>query len=178
MKLLRLISKLFRSTGAKGETQSENEFSLPEIIAPNENIARFVFSPIHINKDKKRIKPNIFKPPYGSDEVSVNRFDFTNCNFLKQLALKMQNPNKEFFGLAILKANAIRLNNFEVLYSKIENNLYHSDIKIGLIHQREVELPAEISLAFKNLVNESKLFIDSNVDTPNWIGDPVLVDKE
>lgn len=151
---------------------------LPYQISDDENIARFIFTPINVNPKNNKLKPNCLKPPPLSDEVSVNRYDFTDASFLKELGLRMQNPKKEFYGLAMFSTLTIRSNNFDILYSPIEppnqpENLFHADIKIGHIVEPEVELPAEISKQIRDILHETTLFVDRDTSTSVWVGDDI-----
>ena len=147
MKIFNCLKNIFRQS-----KENSNDFhpvadnNIPREISDTENIARFVFSPINVNPKNDNLKPNCFKPPAGSDEVSVNRYDFTNVDFLKSLALDMHSPVKDFYGLAIVRALNVRENKFDLIYTPIENtNPYHADVKIGYTVEKEVELPAEIA---------------------------------
>jgi hypothetical protein len=105
LKIFNCLKNIFRQS-----KENSNDFhpvadnNIPREISDTENIARFIFSPINVNPKNDNLKPNCFKPPAGNDEVSVNRYDFTNENFLKKIALQMQAPKKEFYGLAMVKA--------------------------------------------------------------------------
>ena len=62
-------------------------------------------------------------------------------NFLKKIALQMQAPKKEFYGLAMVKASTIRESNFKVVYTPIHNiNPFHSDVKIGYTVEKDIYL--------------------------------------
>ncbi|WP_407477067.1 hypothetical protein [Elizabethkingia anophelis] len=153
---------------------------LPSKIADNENIARFIFSPININLKKNTLKTNCFKPPNYYDEISVNRYDYTSASFLKTLALLMQNPSKDFYGLAIFQSLTVRKNSFDIVHTPIEPpaspiNPFHSDIKIGHIVQPDEELPAEISKKIRDILKETTLYKDTNTAIQEWIGDNITL---
>lgn len=151
-----------------------SSFDLPYEISNQENIARYVFSPINVNTKNNTLKNNCLKPPTGYDEISVNRYDYTENSFLKKLGLEMQNPKKEFYGLAIFKAETITENNFELIYTPIAvTNKFHSDIKIGYFVEKDVELPSEINEKIRNILKKTKLFEDSDTTTSDWVGDEV-----
>ena len=175
MKIFNCLKNIFRQS-----KENSNDFhpvadnNIPREISDTENIARFIFSPINVNPKNDNLKPNCFKPPAGNDEVSVNRYDFTNKNFLKKIALQMQAPKKEFYGLAMVKASTIRESNFKVVYTPIHNiNPFHSDVKIGYTVEKDVELPAEISFQIRNILKNTILFKDSDNSIDNWIGDEI-----
>lgn len=156
---------------------------LAEQIHQNENIARFIFSPINVNPNTNILKANCFKPPTGLDEVSVNRFSFTDEHFLKDLGLKMQQPKKDFYGLALFTCLTIRENNFDIVYSPIEPpeepcNKFHSDVKIGYVVEKDTPLPAEISESIRKILKKTTLYKDSNAETATWVGDKIDVDKQ
>ena len=81
-----------------------NSNNIPNDIDDKEKIARFIFTPINVNPNSGKLKSNAYKPPAGYDEISVNRLDFTNADFLKKIAVKMQNPNssRNYFGFGII----------------------------------------------------------------------------
>lgn len=134
------------------------QIDIPYEIDNKESIARFIFSPININVKTNKLKSNCLKPPVGSDEISVNRFDYADKPLLKKIATKMQSPQKNYYGLAIMNAGVIRENNFEIVYTPIKNkNPYHSDIKIGYIVEKDVELPAEISAQIREILKNTSL---------------------
>ena len=173
MKIFSCLKNIFQQFKVNDEIQHSADIQndIPRLISDNENIARFIFSPINVNPKNDNLKPNCFRPPAGYDEVSVNRYDYTDENFLKKIALQMQAPKKDFYGLAIVKASIIRGNDFEVIYTPIENkNPFHSDIKIGYTVEKDVELPAEISFKIKKLLQNTILFKDSDGSTDNWTG--------
>jgi hypothetical protein len=151
-----------------------SSFELPLDIANEENIARYIFSPINVNPKNNNLKNNCFKPPPGYDEISVNRYDYTDESFLKNLGLEMQNPMKEFYGLAIFKAESIFENDFQLIYTPIPvKNKFHSDIKIGYVVEKDVELPAEINEKIRNILKKTKLFKDTDISTCKWVGDEI-----
>lgn len=175
MKILNYLKNIFQKSD-KSEDFSNGVYDchkLPHNISDEENIARFVFSPINVNPKNNKLKLNCFKPPPGLDEISVNRYDYTKASFLKSLALEMQTDKKEFFGLGMVKANKIRENKFDVVYTPLESNPYHSDIKIGYTAVENEELPAEISHKLRKVLEETKLFIDRNTTNNEWLGDEI-----
>lgn len=182
MKILAFLKTLFcrynkdiESFQEEVEQEVASSFSLPSDISCEENIARYIFSPFNVNKNND-LKPSCLKPPTGCDEVSVNRFDYTNESFLKNLGLEMQKPNKEFYGLAIFKAQSVIENDFDLVYTPIHDvNEFHSDIKIGYVVERDVELPAEINEKIRNIIKSTKLFKDTSTDTSTWIGDEIVL---
>jgi hypothetical protein len=172
--------KRFRRSSVNNfsETISTQTLNLPSEISNAEKIARFVFSPINVNPNTGKLKSNCYKPPAGYDEVSVNRLDFTNANFLKSIALKMQNTNRNYFGFGVITALDIRNSDSDIIYTpkkeSTDYNTYHSDIKIGYTVIPGEELPAEISNKIQKLVKSTRLYRDNNPELTNWTGDEPL----
>lgn len=130
--------------------------NLPEIpidIANEEELVRILLNPIHINKENE-IKPYAFQPPPDSQDISVNRRDYTTFEICKKQGLAMQNNNNRFFGLGLILVEKIRLLGFEVKYTPTEKNVAHSDILIGVLKQKGEPLPTEITIKIKRLIKE------------------------
>lgn len=195
MKILKFLKNLFHRFKDNSFKNLKTNQGAIDIIAPSmdrlhdiidddENIARFIFSPININLKKQSLKPNCFKPPNHLDEISVNRYSHTNASFLKKIGLTMQkeSPKKEFYGLALFKSIIVKQNTFDILYTPIEPprepvNMYHSDIKIGHIVVPGEELPAQISEKIRDIIKHTILYKDDNVGTPDWVGEIIDFDE-
>ncbi len=145
---------------------------IPQEINDVEKIARFVFSPINVNPKTGKLKSNCYRPPSGYDEISVNRLDFTTANFLKAIAIKMQNHNRNYFGFGIINTFDIRNSNCNIIYTpKNEFNDYnpfHSDIKIGHTVVSGEELPAEINSNIQKMIMATRLYKDKNPELNYW----------
>jgi len=147
--------------------------NIPPTIDNKEKIVRNIYSPINLSKNGKKISYNLYKPLAGTDEVSVNRLDYIATSFLKKLAKKNQNKEKgrEYYGFSLLKAHKIREHNFNIMYSPIKSNPFHSDIKIRYIVKKGKPLPPEISSKLKKMILDSKIYIDPAPDVEKWIGE-------
>ena len=100
------LSFFKKTKESNNESFDYKKLSIPDEISDSEKIERFIYSPFHLNKKKTKVVAGAFKTPLGIDEVSVNRYDFTNANYCKKLGKDGQNlPNRTFFGLAMLHAN-------------------------------------------------------------------------
>jgi hypothetical protein len=157
-----------------GDKDSALISSLPDEIHDNERIVRFIYSPFHLNKSKNRVVAGAYKTPLEMDEVSVNRFDYTNANWCKNMGLFGQNlPSKTFFGLAMLNANEIREVEAAVVYSPVLNkerrNPFHADIKIGYTPMvRGEQFPSEYQYKISHLAKKARLYIDENLGSDTW----------
>ena len=150
--------------------------NIPQTIDNSERIVRSIFSPLNLSKDFKSINHNAFKPPYNSDEISVNRLNYTTPDFCKNISKNMEKPEdrKSYFGLALLYGSKIRECEAEIVYSPIDTNKFHADIKIGHMVERGVPLPAEINYKIKKIANSAKLFEDPSPNSLNWKGDEII----
>lgn len=170
------LLKLFKTENDSIEIPKTIE--IPEEIKDDEKIARFVFSPINVNPKTGKLKSNCYRPPSGYDEVSVNRVDYTTPNFLKSIALKMQNSNRNYFGFGIINAKDIRDSNSDIIYTPKHNlldyNPFHSDIKIGYQVKPGEELPAEISNKIQKMIKATRLYQDKNPESNDWTGNELL----
>lgn len=134
--------------------------TIPDSFEDSEKILRSVYSPININKNGDRIKSNAFKPPPDLDEVSVNRLSYTTPDFCKQLSKKNQSVNRKFYGFALLYVKEIFKCEADIVYSPLEENKFHSDIKIGYKPEKGVPLPAKYQKKVKDLTDNSRFFKD------------------
>ncbi len=157
----------------------EDTQELPKIISDSEKIARSIFSPINLHKTTKKLLPNTFKSPNGFDEVSVNRLDYTDANFIKNLSKHISNPKnkRDYFGIAVIHAHEIRNANAEVVFSPIKNhvrfsdNPFHADIKINFIKEPGTQLPGEHQYKVNKLTEFARLYADPNPEASSWNGD-------
>lgn len=169
---LKLIN-WFESKFSKTQTNKTQSIErIPDAILDIERIARAVYSPINLSKKQDRINNNLFKPPNGYDEVSVNRLNYTTPTFLKTLAKQSDNPakRKEYFGFSVLLANEIRKYGFDVIYSPLEDNKFHSDVKIGCFAQAGVPLDAGVRRNIGLMVKEARLYVDPDSSSETWKG--------
>lgn len=175
MKFLNIL-KCFKKKVNEKEVNDVETQNIPSFFNPNEKILRSVFSPINLKKDGVSLQNNIFKPPPGIDEISVNRLDYTTVDFCKLHSLKIQNPesDRNFFGFALLYCRQIFQIGCDIEYSVEPENIYHSNIKIGFIPERGVPLPAEFQQKVSNLTKQSKLFIDPKPKIENWEGEDII----
>ncbi len=161
------------------KTVSAEKNSLPFKIDGEEKILRAVYSPINLTRNKKRLNNGFYKPQAGSDEISVNRLDYTTPTFVKKLALMFENTEsrRNYFGFSLLKAFEIREIGFDVVYTPLKEpveNPFHSDIKIGYMVERGVQLPSEVSYKIKKMTEKSRLYKDLDPNSEEWVGDELI----
>lgn len=174
-KLLNLFKKEF---GAKTISEQISFPVISSLFDDSERIARSVFTPLNIKKDNS-LKNNVFRTPSEIDEVSVNRLEFTNADFVKEISKKIENPERDrtYFGIAILNVHEILFSKCAVVYTpKTEpfSNPFHSDIKVGYVPKRGETLPAEIAYKIDLLSNKARFYIDPNPAVEDWTGSELL----
>lgn len=115
----------------------------PREIADTEVIARGICSPYHVGKNGK-LKPEAYRPPYDTDEVSTMRADWIGSDACKQHAKDLEDPShqKIYRGLAILSARQIRKSGAGIVDTR-EVFQGHADIKHGIVAPKGDPLPAE-----------------------------------
>lgn len=108
----------------------------------------------------------------------MNRLDFTNANFLKAIALKMQNSTRNYFGFGIINTIDIRNADSDIVYTPknevSDYNPFHSDIKIGYTVISGEELPAEINNKIQKMIKSTRLYKDKNPELNDWTGDKLI----
>jgi hypothetical protein len=156
--------------------KSKATLNIPPKIDDGEKIVRTIFSPINLSNDLKTLKINAFRPPADSEELSVNRIDYTTADFCKQISKENDKPEsiRSYFGFALLYANQIKDSGSDIVYSPLVNNKFHSDIKIGYTVIRGEQLPAEFNYKIKKLTSLAKLFEDPNPNSDTWDGDEII----
>ena len=156
--------------------------TIPDVVADDEIILRSADTR-HFNK-KGNVKSNIFKPPFGSREVSVMRFHYMSigeCKMRgKEIACKAKH---DFKGFAALKCAAIRKAKAEIEDSR-KHFLGHADIVYSNPRPPEA-LPncapedLQAIIAFEEvvdqLVNSCKLFFDRNPTSEDWQGEEIIL---
>ncbi|MCL2146592.1 MAG: hypothetical protein FWH52_02175 [Synergistaceae bacterium] len=159
------------------------EHSVPIVIADDEIILRSVDTR-HFYKNKK-IKPNIFKPPIGSCNVSVIRFHYVPVTECKRRGKEIASKVKDccFKGFVALKCAMIKEANVGIKDSR-EIFLGHADIIYS--HPRppealpncapdDLEAVIEFNEVTKKLLNACKLFLDTAPTSEDWQGDEIAL---
>ena len=145
---------------------------IPQLIDEKERLSRAIFSPINIDS-KGKLKSNAFRTPADKDEISVNRLEFASVNFCKAEAKKNENAsmNRSYFGFAIITQNEIQNCDCTTVYTPIEINPYHCDIKIGYIPKKGEELPSKFRKKVDDMTKVARFYNDPNPSSTNWLGD-------
>jgi hypothetical protein len=86
---------------------------LPELVADDEDIARFLTSSGHFNA--KMVKPSAFQPDPDHHEKSVCRHGKEPQDDLRQLATEYLRPGTKLLGVGICKAADVRAVKLDVL---------------------------------------------------------------
>jgi len=159
----------------KTNTTTKDTNNLPSHIGGQEKIVRSIFSPKNISKSSGTILPNAYRTRSEKDEVSVNRLDYTDANYCKKISKTIEQPNykKNYFGFGIHAAIDIRNTQSNVVYSPIlepkeKFNIFHSDIKIGIIPEKGKQLPGQFQKKVNDLAKCARLYVDPNPESLNW----------
>lgn len=114
---------------------------LPEFVADNEDLARFLTQSNHFNRD--HVRPTAFLPSKKDDTTSVFRHEAQPVGTLKQLGLNAAG-NRNLYGAAILKAGEVRKARLEVRssepparHAKICNWPQHQDPDLERAQKKE-----------------------------------------
>lgn len=156
------------------------DYPIPREVADGERIARSIYHPLYFkSNDRTKVLPIAYRPPYDKDEISVDRFDYSDIDSLKKAAVKRANPScrKNYFGFAVLIAREIReIRPCYLKYSPIlnqpncEDNISHADIHIGYTIQKQVKIPSQINYIFEELSSKSMVYDDNNGPQDKWGG--------
>lgn len=184
---LKGLKNIFKLFNFKGGTAKAAENLLPKEFLESEKIARAVYSPFNFHKKHSdRLNPNFYKPNVPKNEtetedVSVNRLDYTTPAFLKKLAKYFQSEQRRYRGFAILNVKEIKGAGWGIVYTPIvnprkieEKNLFHSDIKLGYMVKKGEQLPAEYSQKVKSLANKVRYYEDSDVNSECFKGEELI----
>lgn len=151
--------------------------SVPKEIEDSEKIVKVVFNNLNINA-KGEIRPNAFR--VNTDDLSVNRLDYTTLNFCKRQGVQLEAKskpemtNKNFYGIALLFAQEIRIL-ANVAYKPIlkprkNANKAHAEIVIGFnkkLNAGEVS-EAQYTLITDDLAKKARLYTDRKDNLRVW----------
>ncbi|MFI3297882.1 MAG: hypothetical protein R3Y59_09735 [bacterium] len=147
---------------------------IPSEISDEERIVRTIFSPYHIDKNKKKLKPGAFRPPSGSNEISVDRFDYTSIDACKAKGKLMNGINKSFTGIALSSAEEVKsISGVTIVASPSRKNRCHADISYDFVLKKGEECSPENLFKIKQLTKQFKLYMDRDPDSDHWCGDEI-----
>lgn len=134
---------------------------MKELVPSNEEIARNLYTPYHYDIQKQKVKPAAFKPPAGSNEISVLRLHLWSVEKVLGYGKLCENAGKTFMGTAILKVGDIRQEDIlEVFASPMKDELReifldaHADIVyLNYTTEKGKEAPPEILFLMKKLAD-------------------------
>lgn len=151
--------------------------SVPEEIDNGEKIVKVVFNPLNINA-KGEVKPNTFR--VNTDDLSVNRLDYTTLNFCKRQGVQLEAKSKpamkdkNFYGIALLFAQEVR-SLANVVYKPIRKpikhtNKAHAEIIIGFNKKMDAGQvsSAQYNLITDELAKKARLYTDKKENLKVW----------
>ena len=147
---------------------TENTDALPLLVTDDEYVARAIFYPNFVNKNKK-IKPSAFKAPSGRRDVSVNRLAALGANECKAKSRSI-GISGDFTGFAVLTAKSVRQCGSDVVDSRAEY-FGHADIIHDQILPKGEPPPPEFNERLKRMVEASQYFYDPSPESEYWEGE-------
>jgi hypothetical protein len=90
---------------------------IPVEVSRDEKIARAIISPRHFDKKVRKVTDALFRPPKGTDRISVMRLSYMGQDACKAKAKDIASMalNSQYKGLAVLTADGIRETGADVL---------------------------------------------------------------
>lgn len=149
---------------------------LPADVSDDEKLARAIFHPFHIKKNK--LKSAAFKAPSGRNDVSVNRLLALTSNQCKQKAKEIERkPHKVFRGFAVISAGNVRELGSDVLDSRDPPNYFgHADIIHDIVLEKDQAAPPEFNHRLNKMAKAARFHSDADPDGDTWNGDDLTAD--
>jgi hypothetical protein len=107
---------------------------LPLNIDESERIVRIVLCDLHIKKNSKELRHQLFRSKVGTDDVSVVRYEYKGVDFCREKGAEISKTmrSQSFVGLAVIVAESIRF-----CGSRIDDSRHvycgHAHISHGLV---------------------------------------------
>ncbi len=154
-----------------------NKADIPFQIADSERIARLLLCPQHVNRSGS-LKAAAFKPPPDSNEISVNRFEYSNENECKRQGLKLASGSSiassqkpKFQGIALFLAQIVSdMPDCELQYAPSRDNPAHANILYPFKTERGVPLTENQKKIVSIIVEACNLYLDES-ENPLWAGE-------
>jgi hypothetical protein len=149
-----------------------------------ENVIRGVCTPYHIDKKKEKLKRAAFRQKIPTKGVSVYRTAILSSHSCKERAKALSGTDKQYVGLARVKAGAVRAANAKIEDTRETMFYGHADIFImidadGFVPEAGEPLPPEISAIVDEridaILREAKFFLDSQPEADDWVGPDLAV---
>lgn len=149
---------------------------VPKLIDQDEVIVRAVIYPMHLKKlDSDNLKPFLFRPRTGTDEISVMRRIYMTDDLCKRRAKILQfPPDSQFTGFAVFRAACVSDANAKIIDSRCEY-LGHADIKYGVnALPRDEPASAATNMKLDRMVNailNDAIYVrDDDPSATHWTG--------
>lgn len=136
-------------------------------------VVRFVKTPYHLNGNKTRLRPGAFRPPAGSDEVSVVQQNFRGDDYCKQMAVH-EVPDENYHGLASGVVGSILDAGAKAVVDSPHVFPGHADIIAPHASAKDEPLSAEktqeLDTFVEALVKHFFYYPDPDKPSPGWTG--------
>ncbi|WP_163618216.1 hypothetical protein [Microbacterium sp. B35-30] len=148
----------------------------PPSVSRDRTVVRFVKTPHHLNGRGTRLRPAAFRPPAGSDEISVVQQDFDGDDYCKKMAVAKV-PVSQYHGLASGLVGAIMDSGARAVLDTPHIFPGHADIITPYPSPKDEPPPAEETKALQEfceaLVEHFHYFADPNKAAEGWEGPPL-----
>lgn len=142
-------------------------------VSRSQTVVRFVKTPFHLNANKTRLRPGAFRPPAGSDEVSVVQQNFRGDDYCKQVAVS-EIPEENYHGLAPGIVGAILDAGAKAVVDSPDVFPGHADIITPHASAKDEPLSAEktqeLDKFVEALVKHFHYYPDPDKSSPGWTG--------
>jgi len=140
--------------------------SLPLDIKEDEIILRGICTPFHYSESKKKLKPEAFRPPPESNEVSIIRHTYVDVEVARNRSKDLETEGKTYIGMAVGPANCLVTDISKVVDSRVVF-CGHGDVVFCFQMPPKGEvMPGEIQKKFRDTVSlfakKFKVYIDPN----------------
>lgn len=156
-------------------------------ISDEENIARGVCSPFHVDVNKKRLKRGVFRQKVPTKGVSVYRTAIMNAQSCKERAVGLSSEGKKYVGLATVAAGVVREAEAALEDTREKWFYGHADMYILAMAEGEgIEegepLPPEIGdlrdKRIDKILERTALHLDPDPDSQEWKGPELAAQSE
>lgn len=150
---------------------------IPVEIDNEEQIIRFVLSPVHVRPGKDKLKRSVFRPRAGTDLVSVARLNYFGGDNCKAKAKEVSTTQK-YVGLARVLTTDIRAAGSNVEDAREGYYVGHAHLLHGFVVPEDDPpdpvLMKQLDDRCDALLDKAKYFPDPNPDEEKWEGGDLL----
>jgi hypothetical protein len=177
--------------------KTEKKVKIPLEINEQEILVRGIMHPFFYSESKKKIKGEAFLPPPKRKDVSTLRLKYTTSNFCKNHSARLKMANNRYVGLGLIGINNIILLNpstnnlveviatpldelgneikHKIIYNTTKGLPMHADILYTYEFVEGSPPPQEIRKIAEQIAKQTKLYLDPNPESLDWLGDELIL---